>query len=123
MSWKFWKKDDLALPELSKNDPFKSDIGGLDLSNHFEPSGQMPQSSFQPSSPSSFAGFTPGAPPPTSYAPPGVPVHEGNNDVSKDLEVIAAKLDTIRAQLEMLNTRVANLEHQGQGPQPKRPWY
>lgn len=140
MSWKFWKKeDDLALPDLNsfKTDFGKADLGlkdnsGLDLSAHFEPpAGQftpppMPSTPSQPSfqqpafSPSTFQQ----ANPLPSY-PPGSPVPDDNDHtqqhIQKDLEVIAAKLDTIRAQLEMLNARMANLERD-QGP-PKRPWY
>ena len=138
MSWKFWKKDDLALPDF-KSELKGMDLGlpkenssGLDFSSSFQtpqapsmpviPPAQSfsqqypsPQSSF-PSTPSSF--------PNQSYTPQSMtPVAEdsGNAHLQKDLEVIAAKLETIRAQLDMLNARLANLERSGEGP--KRPWY
>jgi hypothetical protein len=126
MSWKFWKKDDLALPELSssfgKESSFGRETAGMDLSTHFDASNQSfapppPQNSI----PSSFSGYNPQFTQPAAPAP-GIPVHD-DRDISKDLEVIAAKLDTIRAQLEMLNTRVGHLEQSANQAQPKRPWY
>lgn len=120
MSWKFWKKDDLALPELTASYPKDTSMPSMDLSQHFEASSQsMPPPPQMNSMPSSFSGYTP----PQSYSMPvGQPVQE-HTDISKDLQVITAKLDTIRAQLEMLNTRVANLEQTNNQVQPKRPWY
>jgi hypothetical protein len=130
MNWKFWKKDDFALPEMQsiRHDPFKPEAaGGLDLASHFDPSNaSAPPPPAPLGQPSSFASMSPGfagSYSPAYAAPPAEPPH---SDVSKDLEVIAAKLDTIRAQLEMLNTRVANIEHQqnqANQTQPKRPWY
>ena len=139
---KFWKKDDLALPELSSSSFGKNELGlgstasstGLDLSDHFQPAAGMP---FQPgpATPSFSPTMTPAMPfsqsqgsfppPPTGYAPVQEVEQHDKQAISKDLEVIAAKLDTIRAQLEMLNSRVANLERQNQGQQPqgRRPWY
>jgi hypothetical protein len=124
MNLKFWKKDDLALPELnnsfSRNElGLKSDTA-LDLSAQFEPGQQFqappmpPQFQTQP--------FTPSTPP---FTPAQTPAFDEppHNSVNKDLEIIAAKLDTIRAQLEMLNARVANLEQHNNQVQPKRPWY
>lgn len=134
MNWKFWKKDELALPDYSSAFG-KSDLGlssntGLDLSDHYSPTaGAAPMSSLPP--PSTTFGqpsFTPTSSfmPPPSVAPPTMG-HEMREDtgVQKELEVIAAKLDTIRAQLEMLNARVGNLEkaQQGSVPPSRRPWY
>ena len=133
MNWKFWKKDELGLSDLGG---FKSDLGsfggasntGLDLSDHFQPPGTPPAApTFNQAypMPPMQSNFT--SPPPFSAAPPqpiqqmsSIDEHREHN-ISKDLEVIAAKLDTIRAQLEMLNSRVANLEKQE--PPPRKPWY
>lgn len=137
MSWKFWKKDDLALPDYGSSFG-KSDLGlstntGLDLSDHFSPGANAaslaPQTNSYPGPssypPTSFSNSSFGSTPPMGA--PAMPAHETepSPNISKDLEVIAAKLDTIRAQLEMLNTRVGNLERnsQGQSGPSKRPWY
>jgi hypothetical protein len=65
---------------------------------------------------------------------------QANHDASdearshKEFEILAAKLDTIRAQMETVNVRLAALEERlsaSQGPQParsadaqaRRPWY
>jgi hypothetical protein len=136
MSWKFWKKDDLALPDMnsfSKSELGLKDTSGLDLSAHFEPQTNQfqqfnpaapappptfQQQSFQPAYPTTSA-FSPASQP---YQPPAQPDEDHTQQhIQKDLEVIAAKLDTIRAQLDMINTRLANLEREP-GP-PKRPWY
>lgn len=143
MNWQFWKKGDVALPELSSFDK----PGGLDLTGGFEPNHSanaglpgfgaanqgfggtqsafpppMPQTNSFPSSFNTGSGVSS-----QSFSPQGYtqqPMEEsGHNSVQKDLEVITAKLDTIRAQLEMLNTRIANMERQDQQVQPKRPWY
>lgn len=147
MSWKFWKKDELALPDM--NSSFgKGDYGlgtstfgssaagntGLDLSDHFQQGssaqgmGTLPPPSSAPfGAQPSYAQGSSFSPPPALITPPSgsmgsEPMEHGS--VSKDLEVIAAKLDTIRAQLEMLNARVGNLERgQPPGTYPKRPWY
>ena len=132
MNWKFWKKDELGLPELGGSSFSKGDAGfgsttGLDLSDHFSPSGAQPGAMSNPAYSSPSFGqnvFTP-AP---AMIPPPTQMHEAERDtgVAKELEVIGAKLDTIRAQLEMLNTRVGNLERvqtQNQQQYPKRPWY
>ena len=132
MNLKFWKKDDLALPELSnsysRNELGLKDTSGLDLSTGFDPAPQslMPQGMQAPptpqySFPSSFSQQAPSYPP-TAQAPV-FDKEDQSHSVSKDLEIIAAKLDTIRAQLEMLNTRVAHIEQSQQQVQPKRPWY
>ena len=148
MNLKFWKKDDLALPDFKADLP-RSELGlstntnlGLDLSSHFEPGagqlgglppsqsnfGMPPQQSFQQTFPQQAqplgaqSSFMSGQP----FTNPVQPAHEEHQQsVSKDLEVIAAKLDTIRAQLEMLNTRIGNLEkaQQGSVPSTRRPWY
>jgi hypothetical protein len=141
MHWKFWKKeDDLGLPELGgykaegfNANSFGQQSTGLDLSDSFQPGnggggggqfGAPPQQQYPPTN-----GFGQGFTPP-AYAPGVVPPSAGQDledhhqqNISKDLQVIAAKLDTIRAQLEMLNTRVGNLERDQNGPQGKRPWY
>lgn len=47
----------------------------------------------------------------------------------KDLEVIAAKLDAIKSQLDMLNLRISTLEqrlpaqNQSESGGPRKPWY
>jgi hypothetical protein len=130
MSWKFWKKEE-SLPDFGssygKTDFGLKDPTALDLSDHFQPSALPPAPAFsptQPPMPSSFSqpSFNPQPSfAPQSFTPPGAPAQEESPHIAKELEIIAAKLDTIRAQLEMLNSRVANLERD-QGP-PKRPWY
>jgi len=127
MSWKFWKKDDLALPELGVG----KDLGldkGLDLSQHFEP--QLGTPPPLPSTPSTFPSGFPqnfGTPslnsPPPAFQQPEWEAPSTKDHVAKDLEIIAAKLDTIRAQLDMLNTRMANIEQQNRSEPGKRPWY
>jgi hypothetical protein len=129
MSWKFWKKDDLALQDFSmpKQD-FSLPNTGLDLSDHFQPGSPsaFPPPGQQAPMPSAYnSSFAaPSYNPAPSFSPiqNATPVHEDHTS-NKELEIIAAKLDTIRAQLEILNTRIANLERSEQQAQPKRPWY
>ena len=150
MSWKFWKKEDsygdfklpsdLGLPRESS---------GLDLTGNFEagsansafsvptapalpPLSQsmndvhpMGSSSFSPqfapssnafTAPSAYSGHDEEAP---RQAPSG---HSG-----KDLEVVSAKLDAIKSQLDMLNLRLSTMEQRmgsntDQGG-PRKPWY
>lgn len=118
MEWKFWKKED-GLPDFKDSALGMDTSQGMpgnapDLSQHFDSS----QSFAQPPPPSNFSTPFPSQPfashPTQNQSEWESP---GKSAVGKDLEIIAAKLDTIRAQLEMLNTRVANLEQQG-----KRSW-
>ena len=119
----FKKKDDFG--DLGKDLDFGKDLGmdlsqgpSPDLGTGLEPmpSGQPPtqrypsfqQSSFQPSYPQ--PSFQPAAP---SYnsAP------SDNYIASKNLEVISSKLDALKASIDSLNQRVANIEAIARGEQ------
>ena len=127
MSWKFCKKDDLALPDLKSDYSFDKAPAGLDLCDHFQGAGgSLPPMQNQTTFSQSYP-----LPQNNQPFPPGIvqnnttpfEAEPSGHGVQKDLEIIAAKLDTIRAQLEMLNARVGNLEHQSRSESPKRPWY
>lgn len=130
MSWKFWKKDDLALPDMNSSFGLNTKEGG-DLSSSFEPTmppmPPMPpsQSSFQPNSQSSFpSSFSQNYPQNTqSFSPSQSATQLQSIDdhpaIQKDLEIITAKLDTIKAQLETLTMKVAGLEQKNE---TRKPW-
>ncbi len=136
-NWKFWERGDqeLGLPSMSSSN------SGLDFAQHYEPPaaepfgassmpslpplsapGQYPQTnnanSFQPSA---FGQMQQTFPPPEEHA-------QSSSHSSKDLEVITAKLDAVRAQLETMNLRLSAIEQrlppQTNDPNnPRRPWY
>ncbi len=96
------KKDDFGLPPMGKE-------AGVGLQDDFgmqQYPQQYPQPQFQPESVQSMQGF--------------------RND--RDMELISAKLDAIKAMLENLNQRVANLERIAGGEidmnaiNPRRKW-
>lgn len=126
----FWKKNDDFGD--SGGSPFDAPLGGSSMG----PPGAMPPSiNNDPfaAGPSNLGFSDSGLPPPSndnfltapSLAPapdqlsqmPRLepvqprPVHESANDnLSKDLEIISAKLDSIRSAIDSLNIRVGNIE-------------
>ena len=70
--------------------------------------GQQPAPAMPPPAPS-MPSFSPPPPPPPPAAQPSYANPQQDLE-SKNLEVISSKLDAIRASLESLNQRLANLE-------------
>ncbi len=84
----FWKKqDDGGLPPL--------DMPGTDV---------PPLEPFRPMN------HPLAEPPPFTPSTPSAPFSQSPNMQDKDLQLISAKLDTIKAQLENLNQRLARIE-------------
>ncbi len=107
MNMKFWKKED---------DPF-ADLGA-DFSTDFE----TPQTDFTPQPTPDFPGLNPESPPPgTSFVPQDQP-KESNN---LQYDVIIARLDGIKAQLDVLTHRLEQLEKLQKSPKEatRGPWY
>jgi len=79
---------------------------------------QLPTSQFG-QAPPMFPGTSQGAgfPQPTPFAP-----QQSQQDfmVGKDIEIISAKLDSLRAYLDSINQRLANIERIAMGDQEKR---
>jgi len=126
---KFWKRDkDFAAtdPFSAGKDPFgggKDPFGGLGtmpgssppgdfgapaMNDSFPPSGFPQQPSFNQGS------FAPGP----SFSPQ--PVFAPSRESGTDMQVISAKLDAIRATLDSINQRVANLERVAYGEQEQQ---
>lgn len=119
---KFWKR---------KDEPFPENFGTPQW--NAQPMAQEAPQGFSPEQPQQF-GQTPGfesAGPQTTFAPqgglvptpptfptqqplPASPAPEGH---SHELEIISAKLDTIKAQLENVSTRLSHLERIAEGEQ------
>ncbi|MFQ5475337.1 MAG: hypothetical protein ACE5DM_05890 [Candidatus Nanoarchaeia archaeon] len=66
--------------------------------------------------------------PSAPVSPPTPKYHEVHpeqyqqNTVAKDIEIISAKLDSLRATLESINQRLANLERMAQGEKRRYDW-
>ena len=154
VNWKFWERGDteLGLPSLSNG---SSSASGLDFAQHYEPptadpfaSGAQSFGNMNPNIPQAPSLGAPSPFTPTPYAPSGqsqspfqpsafnqlsqqslaAPDEHASALPSKDLEVIGAKLDAIRSQLETMNMRMTLIEQrlppQGIDAQnPRRPWY
>jgi len=108
---------DLGLP---KDESMPSDNGpdqGFGM-EHANPGSPMPSGTDynQPglSSPAQPTFGPQSGPPPQQH--PGI----GDYTVSKDIEVISSKLDALRASLDSINQRLANLERIAQGDQDQR---
>lgn len=107
-SLKFWKKkeDETGTPvwnTLGNNPPMET------------PPPEMPgfgQDQFPPQ-----PSFAPVSEPPLAYPQQPPQMAQPATLSSKDVELLSAKLDTIRAQLESLNTRIAHLERIAEGSQ------
>ena len=74
-------------------------------------------------------GFEEPLPTPSSYpapqqffSPPGQPAFPaGPSSMDKDFQIIASKLDSIRAQLDLVNARLARLEQIAEEANKQRP--
>jgi hypothetical protein len=125
---KFWKKkDDFSDLDLGKDFDLGSDDLGkspIDSSKSFSDSFndqdnqpiQQEQSQYSaPSAPESFSQISDARPPDIqsvpSYQPP---------QTSQDLQLVSAKLDAIKAYLDTINQRLANLENMARGHDEKR---
>lgn len=108
----FWKKkeavpgnlNDIPIPPLQgPGDDFGGLTPGQGMQQSFQPQPSPMQQSFHPQMDSlqSVQGYT----------------------ASKDMEVISAKLDAIRAALENISQRLANLERSVYGEQQQQPQY
>ena len=80
------------------------------------------QSNFQGTqipSPNSFSGATA---PPGFQAPPITPEQPPRQDyvISKDMEIISAKLDSLKAYLDAINQRLSNIERIASSEQDKK---
>lgn len=133
----FWKKgdDDLDSLGLKPGEGFNPDanmanLGLDDSSPGMDPNAGMPPfgndpfpGSQTPQSPPSFGG-----PPQSSFTSPqqssfGQPSHQQpmqstqSYTAEKDFEIISSKLDALRAAIDSLSQRLANLEHIARGEQ------
>lgn len=133
MNLKFWQKDDDPLGDLAKDFP--------DLSGDFSPPADQqlpPMPSFNDPAPGGQDPFANAAqqfsaspdnhPPNMRFAPadPGEARGDGHAAEKQQLlqELILARLDSIKSQLDVLNQRMTNLEGRAQGrPGGKGPWY
>lgn len=96
----FWKKkDELGIPNPNRD-------AGL----QFNDFGQQPPQGFQQFPPQGYM-------PPPSFQQPQMDSFQNQQGYrqNKDMELISAKLDAIKAMLENLNQRVANLEKVARG--------
>ena len=132
----FWKKkDDLGLDkDLGKDLGFDKDFGmdmgqgpSPDLGMGIEPS-QPGQQSFQKYPSFQQSSFQPNFPPQPSFQqqPSFQPSSNDSYIASKNLEVISSKLDALRASIESINQRLANIEAIARGEQEdtrKRRYY
>ena len=105
----FWKKDDLGLKGLDKGPMPETNLGLEPNLGFGQPSlgPTMPQSS-QPSYPSFQTT-------PTTYGPQPQAFEARRQEqqgytISKEIEVISSKLDALRAAIDNLSQRLANIE-------------
>ncbi|MBI2664871.1 hypothetical protein HYX10_06050 [Candidatus Woesearchaeota archaeon] len=104
---KFWHKDELGLnDELAMP---KSDLPGAEFGLRAP---EMPRPQSEPRI-DTFEGARPMYP--QQFSQPSF----GPN---RDLELVSAKLDAIRASLDSINQRLANLERIAYGEENKRGW-
>ena len=117
----FWKKSD-SLDDLGKDLGLDKDLG-MDFGAGPSPdlgmgldTGMQPQQAFQ-----RYPSFQQ----PNFQAQPAVqqPFQNDNYINSKNLEVISSKLDALRASLESINQRLANIEAIARGEQEQRRRY
>ena len=125
----FWKKKD-ELDDLGKDFGLDKDFGmdmgagpSPDLGMGLEPQGVQGQQALQkyPSF-NSQGSFSPAMQQPSfsqpAYSPPSYsPPSNDNYIASKNLEVISSKLDALKASIDALNQRVANIEAIARGEQ------
>ena len=106
----FWKRDELGLKEdlaLPKGN-LPTDELGLESSVPRTPQMPQPEPRIE-----SFEGARPYAP----AAPPPQPQFMGPN---RDMELVSAKLDALKASLDSINQRLANLERVAYGDEEQR---
>ena len=135
---KFWKKEEpeFGLGESGFGEPgvpgFEpKEAMGLGKEPEASPFGQEPGFGTEPgaeSAPSFSEGPTVppayGQPPP-SEGPAAFQQQQGSmapDMVSKDLQLISSKLDTIKAQLEHMNQRIINIEKKAYEEERKEGW-
>tara|TARA_Y100000310_G_C20145421_1_gene562206 strand:+ start:169 stop:555 length:387 start_codon:yes stop_codon:yes gene_type:complete len=104
----FWKKDDDFDFKSISNDPLGStpmheDMGGIKK----DPFSQDPLAS-KPPSQTNFS--QPAPPPPEDSLKPDAFNKARQESSSRDLELISSKLDTIKALLQSLDSRVSDIE-------------
>jgi hypothetical protein len=113
----FWKKKDEfsdlgSEKDLAFGDNFGNGNQNLGLQSSFDQG--MPQSPMPQQQPS----FTP----PSFQSPPQMPRYESppQDMNSKNLEIISSKLDALRASMESINQRLANIEALARGEEDQR---
>ncbi|MBS3176216.1 hypothetical protein J4457_03195 [Candidatus Woesearchaeota archaeon] len=122
----FWKKRDefgdlgkeFGAPELGLEGGFgKEGFGGEELPGFGEPSPS-------PSQPQAFGAMPPARVPMRAMEQVGQPMQAfpEQPSISKDIEIISVKLDSIRNTLEILNQRIARLEKIAEGETEQRRW-
>lgn len=105
----FWKKNDIGLPPVNQSMGFNDDFN----QQQYQP--QPYQQQFMPQQ---------------NFAPPMMESMQNQQGFrnDRDTELISAKLDAIKAMLENLNQRIANLERIAGGEvdmntiNPRRKW-
>lgn len=107
----FWKKKE-PTSKFGRTDSFSQELGlpsedHLGLGNDFNDNPPSPHLRGMPQIPSMDE---PSSVPPSMQPMQHQSYHQSSAD-NKDLEIISAKLDTIRASLESINQRLAALEH------------
>ena len=114
----FWKRKD-DLDDLGKDIGMDKDLG-LDMNAGPSPElgmGLEPNQMQQPLQ--KYPSFQPSQSFQSSYQPPSM----GTNDsyiASKNFEVISSKLDALRASLDSINQRLANIESIARGEQEEQ---
>lgn len=108
------------MPNFDNSNYGQQDNMGLPQQQQQQPQGFSPQQqNFQaPSAPEAPSFQSPGNIPSFSQqsSEQGYP-HHANTVVDKELEIISSKLDALRATLESMNQRIANLEAIARGAQ------
>ena len=99
---KFWKKKDEDFPEFGMERERGGGVGPAAGSIESIPASGMPSTDAD----------LPGMGLPGTYTPPttGTGGFGESTLVQKDLEIISAKIDALKADLEQINQRLANIE-------------
>ncbi|MFH0978723.1 MAG: hypothetical protein V1837_05470 [Candidatus Woesearchaeota archaeon] len=100
---KFWDKE----PAYSPFDQAPQHFEGLDSHNTQNPDFNLPSMPNTPGFDSAMFDKSPNIP--SAFAQLDKPVLQGNN-IQKDIELIGAKLDALRAQMESMNQRLISIE-------------
>ena len=117
----FWKKKD-DLDSLGKDMGLDKDLGldlggpSPDLGMGIEPTQQQPYQKYPSFQQPSFQSQPSFQPQPAFQQQPSFGGNEGYI-ASKNLEVISSKLDALRATMESINQRLANIEAIARGEQ------